>query len=63
MSYQMFIVIPSFEHCAGPSESDIRRRLALEEEEDELSSATVDTDNTFTKTKYLLHGLDLEEQQ
>ena len=56
-------VAPSSKHHAGPSELEIRRRLTLEAEEDELASAVVDLDDTFTETKYLLHGLDLEEQQ
>ena len=48
---------------AGPSEIEIRRRLTSEEEKDELTSATIDADDDFTETKYLLYGLDLEEQQ
>lgn len=46
----------------GLSESQIRKRLSLEEEE-ALASAAVVPDDDFTETKYLLHGLDLEEQQ
>jgi hypothetical protein len=47
----------------GPSEMEIRRRLTLEEERDNVASATVDPDDNFTETKYLLFGLDLEERQ
>ena len=49
--------------CTGPSESDIRKRLTLQEEKDELASAAIEADDVFTETKYLLYGLDLEEQQ
>jgi hypothetical protein len=42
---------------------EIRNRLTLEEEEEEFASATVDADDDFTETKYLLYGLDLEGQQ
>lgn len=48
---------------AGPSESEIRRRLTLEEEKDGLAFAEVDGDDAFTKTKYLLFALNLEDQQ
>ena len=47
----------------GPSELEIRRRLTLEEEEGEVTSTMMDSSDKFTTTKYLLHGLDLEEQQ
>lgn len=47
----------------GPSESEIRRRLTLEEEKDEVTSIAIDSIDDFTQTKYLLYGLDLEEQQ
>jgi len=47
----------------GLSELEIRRRLTLEEEKDELTSAAIDSSDNFTETKYLLYGLDLEEQQ
>lgn len=53
----------SSELCTGPSEMEIRRRLTLEEEKDEIASATIDSNGDFTETKYLLYGLDLEEQQ
>lgn len=42
---------------------EIRRRLTLEEEKDEIASATIDSNDDFTETKYLLYGLDLKEQQ
>jgi len=49
---------------SGPSESEIRRRLTLEEERDAAAaSTTIDSVDDFTQTKYLLYGLDLEEQQ
>jgi len=49
---------------SGPSESEIRRRLTLEEERDAAAaSTTTDTVDDFNQTKYLLYGLDLEEQQ
>jgi hypothetical protein len=48
---------------SGLSEFEIRRRLTLEEEKEELVSAEVDSDDSFTETKYLLYGLDLERQQ
>lgn len=36
----------------------------MEEENDELASIAVDeSSDCFTETKYLLYGLDLEEQQ
>lgn len=35
----------------------------MEEEEEELAPATVDSGDNFTETKYLLYGLDLEQQQ
>ena len=47
----------------GPLELEIRRRLTLEEEKDDLASALTDPKDDFTETKYLLYGLDLEEQQ
>ena len=51
----------------GPSESDIRKRLAAEEEKEQFASAAVEpqteSKDDFTETKYLLYGLDLEEQQ
>ena len=62
ISCQFSLLVPA-EHHAGPSESEIRQRLTLEQEEDELASTAVDLDDTFTMTKYLLYGLDLEEQQ
>ena len=39
------------------------RCLTLDEEKDELASTMIDTDDDFTKMKYLLYGLDLEDQQ
>lgn len=42
---------------------EIRRRLTLDEEKDELASTMIDADDDFTETKYLLYGLDLEDQQ
>lgn len=48
---------------SGLSESEIRRRLTLEEEQDALVSTIVDPDDNFTETKYLLYGLDLEDQR
>ena len=47
----------------GPSELEIRRRLTVEEEKDELTSTVTDSGGEYTETKYLLYGLDLEEQQ
>ena len=35
----------------------------MEEEKDELTFAVADSDGDFTKTKYLLYGLDLEDKQ
>lgn len=39
----------------------------MEEEQDQLASTavefSVDPSNDYTETKYLLYGLDLEEQQ
>lgn len=35
----------------------------MEEEKDKLSAAAVDSSDDYTETKYLLYGLDLEEQQ
>ena len=46
----------------GLSESEIRRRLTLEEEKESFASAT-DSSDESTETKYLLYGLDLEERQ
>ena len=48
---------------SGPSELEIRRRLTLEEEKDEVTSVTINSIDDFTQTKYLLYGLDLKEQQ
>ena len=42
---------------------EIRRRLTVDEEKDEVTSATAVSGGDFTETKYLLYGLDLEEQQ
>ena len=42
---------------------EIRRQLTVEEEKGELASAALDSSDSFTETKYLLYGLDLEEQQ
>ena len=54
-------------HISGPSELDIRKRLTAEEEKEQLASTAaeswVDSADNYTKTKYLLFGLDLEEQQ
>lgn len=51
----------------GPSEFDIRNRLTVEEEQDQIASAAIDSwtddDEDFTEMKYLLYGLDLEGQQ
>ena len=47
----------------GPSESDIRKRLTLEEEKDGLAFAIADGDDAFTRTKYMLFALNLEDQQ
>lgn len=47
---------------AGPSEADIRRRLALEEEE-ELKRSKEPLPEGGTRIKYLRVGLDLEESQ
>lgn len=56
-----FIVTP-FDSSLGPSELEIRRHLTLEEERDELDSAALNSSDNFTETKYLLYGLDLEDQ-
>ena len=53
----------SSELRTGPSETEIRKRLTLEEEKDKRSFTTVNSDSHFTETKYLLSALDLEEQQ
>ncbi|KAF9780638.1 hypothetical protein BJ322DRAFT_1023868 [Thelephora terrestris] len=54
---------PYFNPSSSPSESEIRRHLTLEEERVELNSPVPDSDDDFTETKFLLYGLDLEEQQ
>ena len=46
----------------GPSELEIRKHLTLEEEKERISSTTVHSGDDSTETKYLLCGLDLEEQ-
>ena len=51
------------ELSTGPSETEIRKRLTLEEEKDKLAFTLIDSDSHFTETKYLLSALDLEEQQ
>jgi len=56
-------VTPSSKWQAGPSESDIRKRLTLEEEKDGVDFAIDDGDDAFTRTKYLLFVLNLEDQQ
>ena len=48
---------------SGPSELEIRRRLAMEEEKDEVASGAIDSIDGFTQTKYILYGLDLEERR
>jgi len=48
---------------SGLSEWEIRRRLTLEEEQDGLIPAEIDSSDNFTETKYLLYGLDLEGQR
>ena len=48
---------------SGLSESEIRRRLTLEEENSMVDSPVIDSDDDFTATKYLLYGLDLEERR
>ena len=35
----------------------------MDEEKDMIASATVNSSGDFTETKYILYGLDLEEQQ
>lgn len=47
----------------GPSEAEIRQHLTLEEEMEEIASNKIDSTDSFTETKYLLYGLDLEERQ
>ena len=49
-------------HSAGPSETDVRKRLALEEEE-ELKQSKEPLPEGCTRVKYLHTGLDLEESQ
>lgn len=56
------ILAPLNLRSLGLSELEIRRRLTLEEEKEELVSTEVDSNDNFTETKYLLYGLDLEEQ-
>ena len=56
-----FTITPLNQH--RPSEMEIRRCLTLDEEKDELASTMIDADDDFTETKYLLYGLDLEDQQ
>jgi len=53
-------LIPDF---LGPSESEIRNRLTLEEEMEDLASIAIDSDDKFTMTKYISFGLELEERQ
>lgn len=48
--------------CSGPSEVEIRRRLALEEEE-ELKKSKQPIPEAGTHVKYLHTGLDLENSQ
>jgi hypothetical protein len=57
MAFFFIVIFP------GPSESEIRQHLSLEEEADEVASKKIDSTVDFTETKYLLYGLDLEEQQ
>ena len=57
ISWSLLILIPP-----GPSELEIRRCLTLEEK-DEIVSTIVNFSDDFTATKYILYGLDLEEQQ
>ena len=57
------IVAPLDPVPPGPSESEIRKRLTLEEEQDELASASINISDDATETKYLLLGLDLEPIQ
>ena len=47
----------------GPSELEIRKCLALEEEKEEIVSTIPDPGDDFTEMKYLIYGLDLEERQ
>lgn len=58
ISRSLLILIPP-----SPSELEICRRLTLEEEKDEIVSTIVNFSDNFTATKYILYGLDLEEQQ
>ena len=48
---------------SGLSELDIHKHLSLEEEKDDVASTAIDSCGDFTETKYLLYGLDLEEQR
>ena len=59
----MLCVTPLILELPGPSELEIRRRLTLEGEHDELDPIAIDLNGDFTETKYLLFGLDLEGQQ
>ncbi|KAF9782642.1 hypothetical protein BJ322DRAFT_1022239 [Thelephora terrestris] len=54
---------PYFRPSSGLSESQIRRRLSLEEENEELTSAAMGSEDDFTETKYLLYGLDLKDHR
>lgn len=49
-------------HSVGPSESDVRKRLSLEEEE-EYKRSREPLPEGGTRVKYLRTGLDLEECQ
>ena len=42
---------------------EIRKRLASDEEKEEIASAIPDPGGDFTETKYLIYGLDLEGRQ
>ena len=44
------------------SETEVRQRLALEEEQEQAQLASEDPDR-WTRTKFLLFGLDLERTQ
>jgi len=63
MLFCLSAVTPPSEQHTGPSESDIRKHLTLEEEKDGLAFAIIDGDDAFTRTKYLLFALNLEDQQ
>ena len=62
LSHWLEIGTNTTSRSAGPSEADIRKRLALEEEE-ELKRSEEPISEGGTRVRYLRVGLDLEESQ